>query len=79
MGSDSPSFGIPSVMSTVFLRHATQRFALFGSIAVPQSAQRTRCMAGDGINSIVDTALEWLLVSNGELGAVIRSCKNYLI
>ena len=77
MGGDSPCFGTPSVMSTVFLRHATQRFALFGSMAVPQSAQRTLCMAGDGINSIfVDTAV---VVSNGELGAAIRSRKNCLI
>jgi hypothetical protein len=52
-GYDSPCFGIPSVMSTEFLRQATQRFAPFGSIGVPQSAQRTRCMAGEGTNSIV--------------------------
>ncbi len=49
-------------MSTEFLRQATQRFAPFGSMGVPQSAQRTRCMAGEGTNSIV-RRLENALVS----------------
>lgn len=53
----APCFGIPSVISTVFLRHATQRLAELGTIGVPQSAQRTLWMAGPGTNSI----LEWFL------------------
>lgn len=39
---DIPCFGMPSVMSTVFLKHATQRFAEFGTMGVPQSAHNTR-------------------------------------
>lgn len=33
-------FGIPSVMSTSFLMHATHRLASFGSISVPHSAHK---------------------------------------
>lgn len=43
-------FGMPSVISTVALRHCRQRFALFGVMGVPQSAQRTRpCWGADGV------------------------------
>ena len=48
----APCFGMPSVISTVLRRHPMQRLALFGVIGVPQSAHRTRCTAGAGINSI---------------------------
>lgn len=48
----APCFGMPSVMSTVFRKHATQRFAEFGTIGVPQSAHSTLCTAGPGTNSI---------------------------
>jgi hypothetical protein len=44
-------FGMDSVMSTLFLRQFTQRFALLGAMGVPQSAQRmyacwSSCPAG---------------------------------
>jgi len=44
--------GIPSVISIVFLRQATQRFAPFGTIGVPQSAQRTLCIGALWTNSM---------------------------
>jgi hypothetical protein len=46
-------FGIPSVISIVFRRQATQRFAPFGTIGVPQSAQRTLWIGADWTNSMV--------------------------
>lgn len=45
-------FGIPSVISIVFRRHATQRFAPFGTIGVPQSAHSTLCIGVDWTNSM---------------------------
>lgn len=50
---NSPCLGIPSVISTVFLKHATHRLAEFGTIGVPQSAHRIWWTAGDGMNSIL--------------------------
>ena len=40
-------FGIPSVISIEFRRQATQRFAPFGTIGVPQSAHKTLCIGVD--------------------------------
>lgn len=45
-------FGIPSVISIVFRRQATQRFAPFGTIGVPQSAHKTLCIGVDWTNSM---------------------------
>lgn len=53
IASYSPCLGMPSVISTVFRRHATQRLAELGTMGVPQSAHSTRCTAGAGTNSIV--------------------------
>ena len=52
-------FGIPSVISIVFRRQATQRFAPLGTIGVPQSAQRTLCIGAVWTNSM----------------AVVRGCR----
>ena len=52
-------FGIPSVISIVFRRQATQRFAPFGTIGVPQSAQRTLCIGAVWTNSM---AVVWGVV-----------------
>ena len=46
-------FGMPSVISIVFRRHATQRFAPLGMIGVPQSAQRTLCIGAVWASSMV--------------------------
>lgn len=46
--------GIPSVISMVFLRQATHKFAEFGVIGVPQSAQSTLCTGGGAANSMVE-------------------------
>jgi hypothetical protein len=45
-------FGIPSVISIVLRRQATQRFAPFGTIGVPQSAHKTLCIGVDWTSSM---------------------------
>jgi hypothetical protein len=51
-------FGIPSVISIVFRRQATQRFAPFGTIGVPQSAHKTLWTGADWMNSMAGVFLD---------------------
>lgn len=61
-------FGIPSVISTVFLKHETHKFAVFGTMGVPQSAQRIWWTAGPGVNSI----------TRGEFNTYVRLSQRFL-
>lgn len=58
----APCLGMPSVISTVFLRQATQRFAEFGMMGVPQSAQSTLWIAGPGTNSMTFDGVFWVFL-----------------